>query len=167
MEAVPKWSHVMSVTWLRTVQVRSTVRVSARVWFHSDSRYSYLQSTVTYARSLVSSQWGTSGNHKFHPRVRNWRELDYRELPWGAKPPRTGGQEHKHSRYLPTSTYIWKIDPSCSNLDLSLGYDFPWFAHHNFAVRLRDKVKEWFYCNWTLQGCPECLQADLLERHSN
>jgi hypothetical protein len=32
-------------------------------------------------------------------------------------------------------------------LDLSLGYDFPWFAHHNFAVRLRDKVKVWFYCN--------------------
>ncbi len=32
-EAVPKWSHVMSVMWLRTDQVRSTVRVSARAWF--------------------------------------------------------------------------------------------------------------------------------------
>jgi len=28
--------------------------------------------------------------------VRNWRELDYRELPWGAKPLRTGGREHTH-----------------------------------------------------------------------
>ncbi len=46
------WSHVMFVTWLRTDQVHSTVRVSARVWFHSDSRYSYLQSTVTYARTV-------------------------------------------------------------------------------------------------------------------
>jgi hypothetical protein len=38
-------------------------------------------------------------------------------------------------------------DNKSSILDLSLGYDFPWFAHHNVAVRLRDKVKERFYCN--------------------
>ena len=64
-------------------------------WFRK-RWYSYLQSTVTYACSLGSSQRGTSGNHKFHPRVRNWRELDYRELPWGAKPLWTGGREHTH-----------------------------------------------------------------------
>jgi hypothetical protein len=57
MEAAPKWSHVKSVMWLRTDQVRSSA------WFHSDSRYSYLLSTVTYARSLVLNQQGTSGNH--------------------------------------------------------------------------------------------------------
>jgi hypothetical protein len=31
----------------------------------------------------------------------------------------------RYSRYLRTSTYVRKIDPSWSNLDLSLGYDFP------------------------------------------
>jgi hypothetical protein len=73
----------------------------------------------------------------------------------------------EYSRYLCTSTYIRKIYPSWRNLDLSLGYDFPWFAHHNFAVWLIDKVKEWFYCNWTLRGCLKCLWVDLLERHSS
>ena len=29
--------------------------------------------------------------------MRNWRELDYRELPWGAKPLWTGGREHTHT----------------------------------------------------------------------
>jgi hypothetical protein len=30
----------------------------------------------------------------------------------------------RYSSYLRTSTYVWKIDPSWNNLDLSLGYDF-------------------------------------------
>ena len=50
---------------------------------------------------------------------------------------------------------------------LSLGYDFPWFAHHNFAVRLRDKVKGLCYCNWILWGPLKCLWADLMEWHSS
>ncbi len=68
----------------------------------------------------------------------------------------------RYSRYLRTCTYVQKTAPSWRNLDLSLGYYFPWFAHHNFAVQLRDKVKGQFYCNWILRGRPKCLRADLL-----
>ena len=32
--------------------------------------------------------------------MRNWRELDYREIPWGAKPLSTGGQEHTHTHHV-------------------------------------------------------------------
>ena len=38
--------------------------------------------------------------------MRNWRELDYRELPWGAKPLRTGGREHTHTH---THCYFVKL----------------------------------------------------------
>ena len=48
-------------------------------------------------------------------------------------------------------------------LGSSLSRDFPClFTHHNFAIRLRDKINEAFYCNRILRGSPERPSGDLV-----